>query len=39
MGVGGTSPQSKAQRIVWWIIFAIFGLFIAFVLIKNRHNF
>jgi hypothetical protein len=38
-GVGGTSPRTKAQKIVWWTMFALFGAFVAYVLVKSRHNF
>jgi hypothetical protein len=38
-GVGGTSPRTKAQKVVWWIVFAVFGLFVIYVLLRSRHNF
>ena len=44
-GVGGTSPRTKAQKVVWWIVFAVFavfavfGLFVIYVLFRSRHNF
>jgi hypothetical protein len=38
-GVGGTSPKTKVQKIVWCSVLVIVGLFVAYVLFKNRHNF
>ena len=38
-GVGGTSPKTKAQKLIWWIVAALFGLFVIYVLIRSRHNF
>jgi hypothetical protein len=38
-GLGGTSPRSKTQKIIWWSVFAVFSLFVAYLLIKNRSNF
>jgi hypothetical protein len=38
-GVGGTSPKTKAAKVVWWLVFSLFSLFIGYVLVKNRHNF
>ena len=39
LGVGGTSPKTKTAKIVWWTMFTLSVLFIAYVVIKNRHNF
>jgi hypothetical protein len=39
VGVGGTSPRTKPERLVWWTVFSIFMGAIIYVLIKNRHNF
>jgi hypothetical protein len=38
-GVGGTSPKTPTQKVIWWIVAGLFGLFVIYVLIKNRHNF
>jgi len=38
-GVGGTSPKTKAQKLIWWIVATLFGLFVIYVLIMSRHNF
>lgn len=38
-GVGGTSPKTKGQKIVWWSAFSIFLLFGLYVLNKNLHLF
>ena len=38
-GVGRTSPKTKAQKLIWWIVAALFGLFVIYVLIRSRHNF
>ena len=38
-GVGGTSPKTKAQKLLWCAVAALFGLFVIYVLIKGRHNF
>lgn len=38
-GVGGTSPKTKTAKIVWWTMLTVFVLFIAYVVIKDRHNF
>jgi hypothetical protein len=32
---GGTSPKTKAGKIVWWSAFSAFFLFVFYVLIKN----
>jgi hypothetical protein len=34
-GLGGTSPKTKAAKIVWWIAFSTFLLFVLYVLAKN----
>jgi hypothetical protein len=34
-GVGGTSPRTKKQKIIWWVIFGVFALFVVYVVIKN----
>jgi hypothetical protein len=39
VGVGGTSPKTKAAKAVWWILFGIFAISVIYVLIKNRHDF
>jgi hypothetical protein len=39
VGVGGTSPKTKAAKVVWWILFGIFAVSVIYVLIENRHNF
>jgi hypothetical protein len=36
---GGTTPRTKTQKIIWWATFTMVALFIAWVVIKNRHNF
>ena len=38
-GVGGTSPKTKVQKLIWWTVAALFGLFVIYVLIGSRHNF
>ena len=37
--VGGTSPKTKTMKVIWWTMFTMSALFIAYVVIKNRHNF
>jgi hypothetical protein len=39
VGVGATSPKTKKAKIIWWTMFTMSVLFIAYVVIKNRHNF
>ena len=34
-GVGGTSPKTKGEKIVWWTAFAAFFAFVVYVLVKN----
>ena len=34
-GAGGTTPKTKAQKIVWWTAFGIFFAFVLYVLAKN----
>jgi hypothetical protein len=34
-GVGGTSPKTRTEKVVWWAAFGIFFLFILYVLAKN----
>jgi hypothetical protein len=38
-GVGGSAPKTKAQQVVWWVVFAVFGLFTAYVVLENRAHF
>jgi hypothetical protein len=35
LGLGGTSPRTRAQRTVWWMCFAVMVGFIAYVLIHK----
>jgi hypothetical protein len=34
-GVGGTSPKTRTQRVVWWLVFFVF---VAFTLYVAFHN-
>jgi ABC-type uncharacterized transport system permease subunit len=34
-GVGGTSPKTRGEKVVWWTAFAVFFAFVAYVLAKN----
>jgi hypothetical protein len=34
-GVGGTSPKTKGQKIVWWTFFTLFFGFFLYVMAKN----
>ncbi|ULU26786.1 hypothetical protein DYST_03734 [Dyella terrae] len=34
-GVGGTSPKTKSEKIVWWTVAAAFFAFVVYVLVKN----
>jgi hypothetical protein len=38
VGVSGTSPKATAQKVVWWTVAALFGLFIIYVLFKSGQN-
>jgi hypothetical protein len=35
VGVGGTRPKTKGQKVAWWVLASIFAGFIAYVLIHN----
>ena len=34
-GTGATSPKTRTQRVVWWIIFSIFMAFVVYVLVHQ----
>jgi hypothetical protein len=34
-GVGGTSPKTRVEKIIWWTMFSVFFSFVAYVLAKN----
>jgi hypothetical protein len=34
-GVGGTSPKTRGEKIVWLAVFAAFSGFVIYVLVKN----
>jgi hypothetical protein len=34
-GVGGTSPKTRGEKIVWWTVVTAFSGFVIYVLLKN----
>ena len=35
IGIPGTKAKNTAQRVVFWILFTLFMVFIVYVLVKN----